>query len=195
MGVAGGYGVARRRRRHPIDSSSLLVCAAQAPCARPYPIPGQAPKARRMVSDLKRELASLKIDRERPAARRRRWPAAVALAVLAAGAALYALRAHRAGAGVEVETVRVSIGSTPEASSGTAILTASGYIVPRRKAVVSAKIQGRLAELRVEEGSRVTEGQVIARLESADYSAQVDKARAAVQRAEADLDEYRRQLR
>src|SRR6266705_454403 len=43
MGIAGGYGVARRRRWHPIDSSSLLVCAAQAPCARPNPIPGQAP--------------------------------------------------------------------------------------------------------------------------------------------------------
>ena len=41
---------------------------------------------------------------------------------------------------------------------GSAILTASGYVVARRKAVVSAKIQGRLAELRVEEGSRVRNG-------------------------------------
>lgn len=148
-----------------------------------------------MVSDLKRELASLTIDRERPAPRRRLWPLAVALAGLVAGVAVYALRAHRARTGVEVETVRASLGSVPEAGSGRAILTASGYIVPRRKAVVSAKIQGRLAELRVEEGSRVTEGEVIARLESGDYSAQVDKARASVQRAEADLDENRRQLR
>ena len=65
----------------------------------------------------------------------------------------------------------------------------------RRKAVVSAKIQGRLAELRVEEGSRVRDGEVIARLESADYEAQVERARAAVQRAEADLAENERQLR
>ena len=44
-------------------------------------------------------------------------------------------------------------------------------MVARRKAVVSAKIQGRLAELRVEEGSRVREGEVFARLESTDYEA------------------------
>jgi len=68
-------------------------------------------------------------------------------------------------------------------------------LVARRKAVVSAKIQGRLAELNVEEGSRVWEGQVIARLDSADYEAQVDVARAQVQRGEADLAEQERELR
>jgi RND family efflux transporter MFP subunit len=89
------------------------------------------------------------------------------------------------------------------------MLTASGYVVARRKAVVSAKIQGRLADLRVEEGSRVREGDVIARLESTDYEAQVAQSRArvaAVQsqtaaaeariaRADADLAEARRQQR
>ena len=75
------------------------------------------------------------------------------------------------------------------------MLTASGYVVARRKAVVSAKIQGRLAELRVEEGSRVREGELIARLESVDYEAQVQRARAQVQRAEADLAEAQRQPR
>ncbi len=78
---------------------------------------------------------------------------------------------------------------------GTPILTASGYVVARRKAVVSAKIQGRLAELRVEEGSRVREGEMIARLESDDYEAAVARSQAAVQRAEADLAEDERQLR
>jgi HlyD family secretion protein len=67
--------------------------------------------------------------------------------------------------------------------------------VARRKAVVSAKIQGRLAELRVEEGSRVREGQLIARLESSDYEAQVRRAAAAVERAQADLAETERQAR
>jgi HlyD family secretion protein len=61
--------------------------------------------------------------------------------------------------------------------------------------VVSAKIQGRLSELKVEEGSRVREGEVIARLESVDYEAQVQRARAALQHAEADLAENQRQLR
>src|SRR6185503_7205616 len=81
------------------------------------------------------------------------------------------------------------------APAGTPILAASGYLVARRKAVVSAKIQGRLAELRVEEGSRVREGELIARLESSDYEAQVRRAAAAVERAQADLAENERQAR
>jgi RND family efflux transporter MFP subunit len=67
--------------------------------------------------------------------------------------------------------------------------------VARRKAVVSAKIQGRLAELDVDEGSWVTEGQVIARLDNADLQAQIEVARAGVQQATADLGEKQRQLR
>jgi RND family efflux transporter MFP subunit len=73
------------------------------------------------------------------------------------------------------------------------LLAASGYVVARKKAVVSAKIQGRLAELRVEEGSHVKEGEVIARLESTDYTANVERAKAAILHAEADLAEARRQ--
>jgi len=108
---------------------------------------------------------------------------------------LYGLRVRQALLAAEVETVRPTVTRTEQAAVGTPILTASGYVVARRKAVVSAKIQGRLGELRVEEGSRVREGEVIARLESADYEAQVERARAAVQRAEADLAENERQLR
>jgi RND family efflux transporter MFP subunit len=92
-----------------------------------------------------------------------------------------------------VETVRATVTQAGASAPGTAILTASGYVVARRKAVVSAKIQGRLAELRVEEGSRVRDGELIARLESNDYEAQVRRAQASVQRAEADLAEARRQ--
>jgi len=146
------------------------------------------------VSDLKLELASLRIDRDQSHRRGRRWPLALAVAIAAGGMGAYLLLARRAAAGLEVETVRVSALPTPGVSSGTAILSASGYVVPRRKAVVSAKIQGRLAELRVEEGSRVREGEILARLDGADFLAQVQKARASVGKADADLREYRRQL-
>jgi len=60
---------------------------------------------------------------------------------------------------------------------------------------VSAKIQGRLAALNVDEGSWVTAGQVIARLDDTDLQAQIDVARAGVQQAAADLAENQRQLR
>jgi len=95
----------------------------------------------------------------------------------------------------KVTKTEVSAEAANAESAGTPLLNASGYIVARRKAVVSAKIQGRLSSLLVEEGSRVREGQVIARLEDRDYLAQVERAEAAVQRAEADLAEARRQAR
>jgi RND family efflux transporter MFP subunit len=147
------------------------------------------------VSDLKGDLASLKIDRDRPARSPWRWPLLLFVPVVLALAVLYGLKARQALAALEVETVTPSVSASRQVSAGTPILTASGYVVARRKAVVSAKIQGRLAELRVEEGSRVRREEVIARLESTDYEAQVELNRASVQRAEADLAEAERQAR
>ena len=146
------------------------------------------------MTDLKGELASLKIDRTPPASSPWRWPLLFFVPVILFLGVLYAFRARQALSAPEVETVTAAVSRSVEASAGTPILTASGYVVARRKAVVSAKIQGRLSDLRVEEGSVVREGEVIARLESTDYEAQVKRARAAVQRAEADLAENQRQL-
>ena len=147
------------------------------------------------MTDLKGELASLKIDRSRRGAHPWRWPLLLLTPAVIGILALYGLRARQAFSATEVETVTVAVSRDVQPSAGTPILTASGYVVARRKAVVSAKIQGRLSELRVEEGSVVREGEILARLESIDYEASVARARAAVQRAEADLGEYRRQLR
>ena len=147
------------------------------------------------MTDLKGELASLKIDRTPPASSPWRWPLLFFVPVILFLAALYAIRTRQALSAPEVETVTAAVARDVQASAGAPILTASGYVVARRKAVVSAKIQGRLSDLRVEEGSVVREGEVVARLESTDYEAQVKRARAAVQRAEADLAENERQLR
>jgi len=147
------------------------------------------------VTDLKGELASLKIDRTRSPNSPWRWPLLLLLPVVVILAGLYALRAQQAFSAPEVETVAASVTRDVQPSAGTPILTASGYVVARRQAVVSAKIQGRLSDLRVEEGSNVKKGDVLARLESADYEATVQRARAAVQRAEADLAEQQRQER
>jgi RND family efflux transporter MFP subunit len=148
------------------------------------------------MTDLNSELASLRIDRDRPGGSpwRKRALLLFLPAVLVLGV-LYFLRVRQALSVSEVTTVRASISQPGQPSAGSAVLTASGYVVARRKAVVSAKIQGRLANLRVEEGSRVREGEVIARLESTDYEAQVQRARAQLQRAQADLGENQRQTR
>ncbi len=145
------------------------------------------------TSDLKVDLASLRIDRQQPPRRRRRWPLFLFLPVIALFAVLYGLRLRQLLQGVEVSAVTVAGPGPGTSSAGTAVLTASGYLVPSRKAVVSAKIQGRLSELRVEEGSRVREGEIIARLENSDFKAQKQRAAATIMKAEADLAEFRRQ--
>jgi len=159
-------------------------------------------------SDLKNELQALRLDPEDTTPRRRLWIPAVVVLTLA-GVGLWAWRASASFGALEVDTVRaVSRTQSATASAGQPVLTASGYLVARRQAVVSAKIQGRLLDLRVEEGSVVHKGDVLARLESTDYSAQLERSKAAlaefdaqkqqrdaaIQRAEADLAENRRQM-
>jgi HlyD family secretion protein len=146
------------------------------------------------VSELKSDLDSLKIDRSAESRRGPwRWPLLLLVPGLLVLGGLYLLRARQA-LGAPVEIVRASLVQAGSETTGEQLLTASGYVVARRKAVVSAKIQGRLADLRVEEGDRAERGEIIARLESADYAAQVDRAQAQVQRAEADLAEEQRRL-
>lgn len=158
------------------------------------------------MSDLKNELASLRLDEQPPTSRRGLW---IALGLLVLGiAGAFVWRATATLRAAEVDTVTPTIEQGGATTAGTPVLTASGYIVARREAIVSSKIQGRLADLRVEEGSVLRNGDLIARLESADFVASVERSRAQVQqaeaamgsgdaqvrRAEADLAEAHRQL-
>jgi RND family efflux transporter MFP subunit len=74
------------------------------------------------------------------------------------------------------------------------LLNASGYVVAQRKAAVASKITGRLISLMVEEGSRVKEGQVIARLENEDAIAAKDQAEANLKLARANLEGAKAEL-
>jgi len=67
------------------------------------------------------------------------------------------------------------------------LVTASGYLVARHRATLSAKVPGRVDWLGVEEGSRVTRGQVLARLEDSDLRAARDQTAANLAQAELDL--------
>jgi RND family efflux transporter MFP subunit len=67
------------------------------------------------------------------------------------------------------------------------LVTASGYIVARHRATLSAKVPGRIDWLGVEEGTKVTKGQVIARLEAKDIQAAYDQSAATLAQAETDL--------
>jgi len=80
-------------------------------------------------------------------------------------------------------------------SQSISTLNASGYIVAQRKAAVASKVTGCLVALMVEEGSKVKEGQVIARMENVDVTAARDQAasnlntvRATLEQAKAERD-------
>ena len=92
------------------------------------------------------------------------------------------------GRAVSIETTIVS---QVYPSQSYTLLNASGYVVAQRKAAVASKITGRLEWIGVEEGSRVSSGQVIARLENLDLAASVRQAEASVQIAKASLEQAR----
>lgn len=74
-------------------------------------------------------------------------------------------------------------------SQSISVLNASGYIVAQRKAAVASKVTGRLVALMVEEGSKVKEGQVIARMENVDVTAVRDQAAANLNTVRATLEQ------
>ena len=112
--------------------------------------------------------------------RRRRVIWIIGLLIVTAASALV-LR-FRATVPVEVTTV-----SSVYPSQAYTLLNATGYVVAQRKAAVASKATGRLEWLGVREGSRVKEGEVLARLENRDVKAQMEQAAASVRLAQANL--------
>ncbi len=84
-----------------------------------------------------------------------------------------------------VSVGRVQKTGGARAVSGTA---ANGYVVARRKAELSTDIQGRLVELRVEEGSRVKAGDLVARLDTRELEAALARSRADLATTRATLE-------
>jgi RND family efflux transporter MFP subunit len=68
-----------------------------------------------------------------------------------------------------------------------AVLNASGYVTPRQRATVAAKVTGRVSELFIDEGMKVEKGQVLARIDATDAQKQIDAAKADVAVAEAGI--------
>jgi HlyD family secretion protein len=66
------------------------------------------------------------------------------------------------------------------------LTTASGYVVARKKAALSSKLSGRLVDLRVDVGSRVKQGEVLAKIEDDIYRAAFDEATARLAQMQAE---------
>ena len=143
------------------------------------------------MSDLNQDLAALRIERTPERAGSRRWIVWLVVLLLLGGAG--------AAAWVWVSRPRpteVQVATVTERAAGTqaAVLNASGYVTARRRATVSSKITGKVVEVNVEEGMRVQEGQVLARLDDSSpratlalNQAQADAARHAVTESEVHL--------
>src|SRR5258705_3300904 len=97
--------------------------------------------------------------------------AAVLGVLVLAGGGVLALRGRKPQ--VEVITARVAGGSDQVTA-----LNASGYITPRRRATVAAKITGRVTGVFFDEGNNVKEGQLLATLDDSDVQKALSSARA-----------------
>ena len=140
-----------------------------------------------MAQDLKDQLASLKIDRsgsdETAGGRGRTWIWVVAAMVALASVGGFFLRPRAIA-------VRTAVAVEAAASSGPAsVLNASGYVTARRQATVSSKVTGKVAEVLVEEGMKVEEGQVLARLDNRQATLELELALAQLGAAEKSLAE------
>src|SRR5216684_2243270 len=91
--------------------------------------------------------------------------------------------------------VEVAAASRADSAGPQTALNASGYITPRRRATIAAKITGRVTGVFFDEGTRVKEGQLLATLDDADAKRTLDSAKADRDSAHAAIADYEVQLR
>jgi RND family efflux transporter MFP subunit len=140
----------------------------------------------------KPDLASLRIhDGQRKGSQAGKRVITILLVLLLLGgiaaAAAYALRNTKPV--VDVTTV------TTAETGAHAALNASGYVTPRRRATIAAKITGRVTSVHFDEGTRVQEGQLLATLDDSDVQRALSSAKADRDTSEAAIADFQVQLR
>src|SRR2546423_2578095 len=92
---------------------------------------------------------------------------------------------------VEVATVQKAAGT----GGREALLNASGYVTPRRRATIAAKITGRVTGVFFDEGTHVREGQLLSTLDDSDVRKALEAAKADHDSAKAAIADYEVQLK
>jgi RND family efflux transporter MFP subunit len=113
--------------------------------------------------------------------RKRRIIGVSAIVILVAAGSFLALRTRVAVVGV----AEARPAGNPAAA---ALLNASGYVTPRRRATIAAKITARVVDVYVDEGMTVTEGQLLARLDDSDAARRLQAAKAQRDATAAQID-------
>src|ERR1700720_480430 len=112
----------------------------------------------------------------------------VILPLAAIAAAAYALRSQK-------PVVQVMMAAKAEAGGRQSLLNASGYVTPRRRATIAAKITGRVTGVFFDEGTHVRQGQLLATLDDSDVKRALESAKADRESAQAAIADFQVQLK
>jgi RND family efflux transporter MFP subunit len=104
------------------------------------------------------------------------------------GAAAYAFRNQK-------PVVEVTTAAKADAGERQSLLNASGYVTPRRRATIAAKITGRVTSVLFDEGTHVRQGQLLATLDDSDVKRALESAKAERESAQAAIADYVVQLK
>jgi RND family efflux transporter MFP subunit len=145
-----------------------------------------------VMNQSKPSLDDLRIERKTPSETGgRTWVGIFLILVLLGGAA--ALWRVKGAGPMEVHTVTVHDNVTGD--SQRTVLNASGYVTARRAATVSSKVTGKVVEVLIEEGMKVQQGQLLARLDDTNVKTSLGLAEAQLVSARQALAETRVRIR
>lgn len=139
------------------------------------------------MADASERISQLKIDRSAPPPAGRSWllPVIALAATVLVAAWWLLLRPGASAVPVETDIAR----RPPSATAANSVLDASGYVVARRQATVSSKVTGKVVEVFIEEGMRVEQDQVVAKLDDTTERAQLALSQAQADSSRASLAE------
>jgi HlyD family secretion protein len=141
-----------------------------------------------MKPDLDTELEGLRIARTRaPEPMKRqtvKWISAAVVAFVAVAATVSYLLRDRAPV---VQVTRVMAAPSSAGEGNGVVLNATGYIIAHHKIQLASKVSGKVAWIGVDEGSVITKGQDLVRLEDTEYRAQLVQAKGNLANLEAKL--------
>jgi len=139
-------------------------------------------------------LNSLRIEREEessPAPRKSKKPLIIAMITLIVGAIVIGWVMNNRAVEVEiVDAIAVRTGN----NNASSVLDASGYVVARRIATVSAKMMGQVEQVLIDTGDHVKQGQVLARLDGSTVRKQFELATQQLEATRAQLEDVKVRL-
>ena len=109
----------------------------------------------------------------------------IVLLVLLAGGIVYLMSAHQKPAPVAKPVVVASPAAPPK--PGDAVLTVSGYIIPRARIEISPRFQGTVQTINVKTGDRVKKDDILVQLDDSEFRARLLEVQGRYALAQANL--------